>query len=105
MLWLGTDNLKSNDKYSKNFFDENKKCVIFVQNTNNMTKTIYFIGVIFLICSCSSTRHGIVKIPKQSYVKWYSKNSLKKYSKEFNRKDWTKRDTVFVPTLDTIKFN
>jgi hypothetical protein len=38
-------------------------------------------------------------------VKWYSKNSLKKYSKEFNRKDWTKRDTVFVPTLDTIKFN
>ena len=104
MLWLGTDNLKSNDKYSKNFFDENKKCVIFVQNTNNMTKTIYFIGVIFLICSCSSTRHGILKMPKQSYVKWYSKKSLRKYSKEFYKKDWTKRDTVFVPVLDTTIF-
>jgi hypothetical protein len=104
LLWLGTDNLKSNDKYSKNFFDENKKCVIFVQNTNNMTKTIYFIGVIFLICSCSSTRHGILKMPKQSYVKWYSKKSLRKYSKEFYKKDWTKRDTVFVPVLDTTIF-
>jgi hypothetical protein len=104
-LRLGTDNLKSNNKYSKIFFDENRKCLIFVPNTNTMTKTIYFILVIFLICSCSSTRHGIVKMPKQSYVKWYSKNSLKKYSKEFYRKDWTKRDTVFVPKLDTTKFN
>jgi hypothetical protein len=69
-----------------------------------MTKTIYFIGVIFLICSCSSTRHSIVKIPKQSYVKWYSKKSLRKYSKEFYKKDWTKRDTVFVPVLDTTIF-
>ena len=46
----------------------------------------------------------MVKMPKQSYVKWYSKNSLKKYSKEFNRRDWTKRDTVVVPVLDTTLF-
>lgn len=82
-----------------------KKCVIFVKNTNTMVKTIYLIGVILLMCSCSSTRNGVVKIPKQPYVKWYSKKSLKKYSKEFNSRDWTKRDTVFVPILDTTKFN
>jgi hypothetical protein len=104
LLWLGTDNLKSNNKYSKIFFDENEKCIIFVQNTSTMSKTIYFIGIIFLICSCSSTRNGVVKMPKQPYVKWYSKKSLKKYSKEFNNRDWTKRDTVFVPVLDTTVF-
>jgi hypothetical protein len=26
------------------------------------------------------------------------------YSKEFNNRDWTKRDTVFVPVLDTTVF-
>jgi len=100
-LRLGTDNLKSNNKYSKIFFDENKKCLIFV----SMRKLILFIVLLVGFTSCSSTRHGIVKMPKQSYVKWYSKNSLKKYSKEFYGKDWTKRDTVFVPILDTTKFN
>jgi len=81
-LRLGTDNLKSINKYSKNFFDENKKCLIFVQNTNNMTKTIYFIGVIFLICSCSTTKEFQIPMTEKMYQST-KKNYLKNYTKNF----------------------
>jgi hypothetical protein len=68
-------------------------------------KKIFFIVLMSIgIVSCSSSKRTMVIMPKQSYVKWYSKNSLKKYSKEFNRRDWTKRDTVVVPVLDTTLF-
>jgi hypothetical protein len=82
LLWLGTDNLKSNNKYSKIFFDENKKYLIFVQNTNNMTKTIYFIGVIFLICSCSATKEFQIPMTEKMYQAT-KKNYLKNYTKNF----------------------
>ncbi len=45
MLWLGTDNLKSNNKYSKIFFDENKKSHIFV----SMRK--YILSFVLLLTS------------------------------------------------------
>jgi hypothetical protein len=87
---LGTDNLKSNNKYSKNFFDENKKCLIFVQNTNIMTKTIYFIGVILLMCSCSTTKEFQVPMTE----KMYQENKLKeKQNKLVNDKNYLKNYT------------
>jgi hypothetical protein len=45
LLWLGTDNLKSNNKYSKIFFDENKKSHIFV----SMRK--YILSFVLLLTS------------------------------------------------------
>lgn len=69
-----------------------------------MKKILFIVLLSIGIVSCSSSKRTTVKMPKQSYVKWYSKNSLKKYSKEFNSRDWTKRDTVVVPVLDTTLF-
>jgi hypothetical protein len=90
LLWLGTDNLKSNNKYSKIFFDENKKCIIFVQNTNTMTKTIYFIGVILLMLSCSTTKEFQVPMTE----KMYQENKLKEKQKKLvNDKDYLKNYT------------
>ena len=68
-----------------------------------MNKILLILSV-FLIYSCTTIRNTSGKPPKQAYVKWYSKKSLRKYSKEFSKKDWTKKDTVIVPTLDTTLF-
>lgn len=64
---------------------------------------VILVGISFSFCT--PIKKTQVKMPKQPTVKWYSKKSLKKYSKEFSQKDWTKKDTVFVPTLDTTLFN
>lgn len=65
---------------------------------------VFFILTFLLITSCTTSKKTSVKIPNQTKVDWFTKKSLKKYKKEFYKKDWTKRDTVFVPTLDTTIF-
>jgi ketol-acid reductoisomerase len=97
LLWLGTDNLKSNNKYSKKFFDRNEKYLIFVQNTNDMSKTIYLIGVILLMYSCSTTKEFQVPMTE----KMYQENKLKeKQRKLVNDKDYLKNYTKkFVKSI------
>jgi hypothetical protein len=65
LLWLGTDNLKSNNKYSKNYFDENKKLHIFV----SMRKLIF---LIVILSSCATQ-------------KFYSENGRQISKKTYNR--------------------
>jgi hypothetical protein len=100
-LRLGTDNLKSNNKYNKNFFDGNEKYGIFVQNTTTMTKTIYFIGVIFLMCSCSSSKNFQVPMTEKMYQttkKDYLKNYTKSFVNSIPKKDieLMTRDTIVI---------
>ncbi len=47
-----------------------------------MTKTIYFIGVIFLICSCSATKEFQIPMTEKMYQAT-KKNYLKNYTKNF----------------------
>jgi hypothetical protein len=81
-LRLGTDNLKSNNKYSKIFFDENKKYLIFV----SMRKLILFIVLLVGFDSCSSPKKLLVKMPKWKKERKLSKKEIKNYTREFVNK-------------------
>jgi hypothetical protein len=70
----------------------------------NMRSYLVLTLITILFSFCSPIKKTSVKIPRQPYVKWYTKKSLKNYSKEFSKKDWTKKDSVFVPILDTTLF-
>ena len=55
-----------------------------------MTKTIYFIGVILLMCSCSTTKEFQVPMTE----KMYQENKLKEKQKKLvNDKDYLKNYT------------
>ena len=75
-LRLGTDKLKSNNNYTKNYFDENNNFYIFVKMTF-MNKIVLLIILILSISSCS-------------VQKFYSENgrqiSKKTYNKNIDRK-------------------
>lgn len=51
---------------------------------------------------CTPTKKT-VKIPKVNHnQKWFTKKSLKKYSDEFSKKDWSRKDTTSTYFLDSL---
>jgi hypothetical protein len=67
LLWLGTDKLKSNNNYTKNYFDENNNFYIFVS-----MKKIYLFLLLFVINLWSYSQ----SMPLKSYCFGNPKHNL-----------------------------